>query len=219
MAFPTYRLPPEVERGMQGGPTFYNVIQEAISGQEQRVRVWAKCRGRWDVAYPILDVAETSGTYREVLALFRAHFGSLHPFPFKDWGDYQLTDELIGTGDGSDTTFQIIKTYDPSQLILGSPGARTYVRDIYLPRSGLVVKVNNVTKTITVDYTIGATGIITFVSAPANGHAIKVTGEFDIPVRFDVSPGDPLPISINEAHLAQIDRFSIREVIGTAELA
>lgn len=219
MAFPTYRLPPEVEVGMRGGPTFYNVIQEAISGQEQRVRVWAKCRGRWECGYSILDTEETSGTFREVIALFRAHFGSLHPFPFKDWGDYQLTNEQIGTGDGSDTTFQIIKTYDPSQLILGSPGSRTYVRDIYLPRSGLVVKVNGVTKTLTTDYTIGSTGIITFTSPPTNGHAITVTGEFDVPVRFDLGQDEPLPISINEANLAQIDRFSIREVIGTAELA
>lgn len=219
MAFPTYRLPPEVEVGMRGGPTFYNVIQEAISGQEQRVRVWAKCRGRWECGYSILDTEETSGIFREVIALFRAHFGSLHPFPFKDWGDYQLTNEQIGTGDGSDTTFQIIKTYDPSQLILGSPGSRTYVRDIYLPRSGLVVKVNGVTQTLTTHYTIDPTGDITFLSAPTNGHAITVTGEFDVPVRFDLGPDEPLPISINEAHIAQIDRFSLREVIGTAELA
>ena len=219
MTFPTYRLPPEVEVGMQGGPTFYNVIQESISGQEQRIRVWAKCRGKWDVGYSILDRDETSGTFRAVIALFRAHLGSLHPFPFKDWGDFELTNEQIGTGDGAETEFQITKTYDPSQIILGSPGSRTYVRDIYLPRSGLVVKVNNVTKTLTTDYTIGATGIITFVSAPANGHTIKVTGEFDVPVRFDVGPGDPLPISVNEVNIAQINSFSIREVIGTAELA
>lgn len=219
MAFPTYRLPPEVEVGMQGGPTFYNVIQEAISGQEQRIRVWAQCRGRWDVGYSILDRGETSGTFRAVIALFRAHFGSLYPFPFKDWGDFELTSELIGTGDGADTTFQIIKTYDPSQIILGSPGARTYVRDIYLPRSGLVVKVNNVTKTIVSDYTISTTGLITFTSAPANGHTVKVTGEFDIPVRFDLQRGEPLPISVNEADIVQINSFAIREVIGTAELS
>lgn len=225
MTFPAYRLPPEVEVGMQGGPTFYNVIQEAISGQEQRIRVWAKCRGKWDIGYPILDIDETSGTFRAVLALFRAHFGSLYPFPFKDWGDFELTNEQIGTGDGSDLTFQITKTYDPSQIILGSPGSRTYVRDIYLPRSGLIVKVNDVTKTIisgsppSGDYTISSTGLITFSSAPANGHTVKVTGEFDIPVRFDIQPGEPLPISVNENNIVQISSFSIREVIGTAELA
>lgn len=219
MAFPTYRLPPEVETGMRGGPAFSNVIQESISGKEQRIRVWAKCRGRWDVGYSIIDTAETAGTFRAVIALFRAHVGSLYPFPFKDWGDYQLTDERIGTGDGSETDFQIIKTYDPSQIILSTPGSRTYVRDIYLPRSGLVVKVNGTTKTITTDYTISSTGLITFTSPPTNTHPITVTGEFDIPVRFDLGQDDPLPVSINEAGLAQIESFSIREVIGTDELA
>jgi hypothetical protein len=81
-----------------------------------------------------------------------------------------------------------------------------------------VVKVNGVTKTIVSDYTISATGLITFGSAPANGHAITVTGEFDVPVRFDIGQGEPLPISVNEANIVQIDRFTLREVIGTAEL-
>lgn len=218
MAFPAYRLPPEVEVGMQGGPAFYNVIQEAISGQEQRVRVWAKCRGRWQAGYSILNYGETAGTFQAVLALFMAHGGSSRPFPFKAHGDETLTNELIGTGDGADTTFQIIKTYDPGTL-LGVATLHTYVRDIYLPRSGLVVKVNGVTQTLTTHYTIGSTGIITFLSAPANGHAITVTGEFDIPVRFDLGPDEPLPMVINEAGLAQIEPFPIREVIGTAELA
>lgn len=218
MTFPIYRLPPAVEVGMEGGPAFYNVIQEAISGQEQRVQVWAKCRGRWTCGYSILNTEDTSGTFRAVLALFRAHFGSLRPFPFKDWADYQLTNETIGTGDGSDTTFQIIKTYNPGS-ILGVATAHTYVREIYLPRSGLVVKVNSVTQTLTVDYTISPTGGITFTSAPSNGHAITVTGEFDIPVRFDIGPGDPLPISIEQGTIARINGFSVREVIGTEELA
>lgn len=217
MTFPTYRLPPEVETGMRGGPTFYNVIQEAISGQEQRIRVWAKCRGRWDVGYSILDVGATSGTYLAVLALFRAHFGSLRPFPFKDWGDYQLTNETIGTGTGARTQWQAIKTYDPGS-ILGVSTVHTYVRDIYLLRTGLVVKVNGITKTLSSDYTISATGLITFASAPTNGHAITLTGEFDVPVRFDIGQGEPIPISINESNIAQIEPFAIREVIGTAEL-
>jgi uncharacterized protein (TIGR02217 family) len=219
MTFPTYRLPPTLEAGMRGGPSYYNVIQESISGVEQRVRVWSKCRGKWEISYPIVNLDTANSDFRAVIALYRASIGSLRSFPFKDWGDYQLTSENIGTGDGSTLTFQVTKTYDPSQVILGSPGSVTYVRDIYLPRSGLVVKVDGTTKTIVTDYTIGATGIITFTSAPANAKSITVTGEFDIPVRFDIGPGESLPISVNEANLAQIESFAIREVIGTAELA
>ena len=216
MAFPTYRLPPEVERGMVGGPTYQNVIQESVSGVEQRVRVWAKCRGEWDTSYSILDTAETSGTFRAIVAMFRAHFGDLYPFPFKDWGDYQLTDELIGVGDGTIVAYPIIKVYDPSQVLLGVPGSRTYVREIYLPRPGLVVKKNDVTQTLGTHYTIGSTGIVTFVTAPASGHAITVAGEFDVPVRFATGR---LDLTINENNLAEIGSLPIREVIGSAELA
>lgn len=219
MAFPTYRLPPEVEVGMRGGPAWYNIIQESVSGQEQRVRTWAKCRGVWQCGYSILDSEETSGTYAAVLSLAMAHHGSLIPFPFKNWGDFTLTNERIGTGDGSETEFQAIKTYDPSQILLNTPGALTYVRQIYLLRSGLVVKVDGVTKTLTTDYTIGPTGVITFTSAPADTKPITITGEFDTPVRLDLGPGEPLPIIINENNIAQIEPFGIREVIGTAELA
>jgi len=216
MAFPTYRLPPEVERGMVGGPTYQNVITESISGTEQRVRVWAKCRGEWDISYTILGADEMESTFRAVVALFRAHFGNLYPFPFKDWGDFQLEDNWIGNGDGSTTGFQIVKVYDPSEIILGTQGALIYVREIYLPRPGLVVHVNGVTQTPTTHYAISVTGMITFVTAPALGHAVTVSGEFDVPVRFNTVK---LDLTINENSIAEIHSLPIREVIGTAELA
>lgn len=218
MAFPTYRLPPEVEAGMRGGPAFFNYIHPGTSGKEQRVRRWRTFVGRWTLGYSILNYKESAGTFQAVNALFIAHIGSLLPFPFKPHGDHTLTDELIGTGDGSDATFQIIKTYNPGSL-LGAATLHTYIREIYLPRSGLVVKVNDVTQTLTTHYTISSTGLITFVTPPPNGHTVKVTGEYDVPVRFDLGPEEPLPMVINEAGLAQIEPFPIREVIGTAELA
>lgn len=200
---------------MRARPRFKNVIQEAISGTEQRVKVWANCRLEWDLRYPILDLEETSGTFRAVIAVVRASFGDFLPFPFKDWSDYQLTNEVIGTGDGSTLTFQAIKTYDPALILLGTPGNRTYVREIYLLRPGLVVKVDNVVKTLTTDYTVGPTGAITFTSPPPLDDDISITGEFDTPVRAN---GD-LELTVNEANIAQIDALPLREVIGAAELA
>lgn len=215
MTWPAYRLPPEVEIGMRGGPSWYNVISESVSGTEQRVRQWSKCRGVWQLGYSILNSGEDAGTFRGVIALARAHHGSLLPFPFKDWGDYQLDGEEIGVGDASETQFQIIKTYDPSQILLNTPGSVTEVREIYLPRSGLVVEIDG---TPTTDYAISSTGLITFGSPPGADDEITVTGEFDIPVRFDLGPGEPLPIVINEDHIAQIEPFGIRELTGSDEI-
>jgi len=216
MTFPTYRLPPDIEEGAQGGPEFSTVIQESVSGQEQRVRVWAHCRARYDIGYSVLHSDDPVGSYRAVVALFYGHAGRLRPFRFKDWGDFQAEDTNFGTGDGSDTTFQLSKTYDPSLILLNTPGSFTYTREIYLLSTTPTIKVNGVTQTLTTHYTISATGLVTFVTPPPNGHAITFSGEFDIPVRFDV---DYLPVTMNVNSIANIGSIALREVIGSAELA
>jgi len=216
MTFPSYRLPPDIEEGAQGGPEFSTVIQEAVSGQEQRVRTWAKCRSRYDIAYSVLHSDDPVGSYRAVLALFYAHNGRLRPFRFKDWSDFEADDTYFGVGDGSDTTFQLTKTYDPSLILLNTPGTVTYAREIYLLATTPVIKKNGVTQTLTTHYTISTTGLVTFVTAPTAGHALTWSGEFDIPVRFDV---DYLPVVMNVNSIANISSIALREVIGSAELA
>lgn len=213
MAFSTYRLPPDIEEGAQGGPEFSTVIQEAVSGQEQRVKVWARCRAKYDIGYSVLHSDDPVGSYQAVLALFYAHNGRFRPFRFKDWSDFQAADTKFGVGDGLDTTFQLSKTYDPSLILLSTPGSLTYTRDIYLLATTPTIKVNGVT---TSAYTIGATGLVTFTSAPTTGHALTWTGEFDIPVRFDV---DYLSVTMNVNDIANIGSISLREVVGSAELA
>ena len=216
MAVPAYRLPPDIEEGAQGGPEFATVIQESVSGQEQRVKVWAKCRAKYDIGYSVLHSDDPVGSYRAVLSLFYAHNGRFRPFRFKDWGDYQADGTSFGVGTGSATAFQLSKTYDPSLILLNTPGSFTYTREIYLLSTTPVIKVNNVTQTVTTHYTISPTGLVTFTSPPANGHALTWSGEFDIPVRFDL---DYLPVVMNVNSIAQIGSISMREVIGSAELA
>jgi uncharacterized protein (TIGR02217 family) len=216
MALPTYRLPPDIEEGAQGGPEFSTVIQESVSGQEQRVKVWAKCRAKYDIAYSVLNSEDPVGSYRAVLALFYAHNGRFRPFRFKDWSDYQASDTNFGTGDGSVTMFQLSKIYDPSDILLDVPGSLTYRREIYLLATTPVIKKNGVIQTVTTHYTISSSGLVTFVTPPTTGHALTWSGEFDIPVRFDT---DYLPVIMNVNSIAQISSISLREVIGSAELA
>jgi uncharacterized protein (TIGR02217 family) len=211
MTIPAYRLPPHIEAGSQFAPVWNNVIQEAIAGNEQRYGKWTKCRGIGDLAYGLLSSEASHDTYfRAIMAIYRAHKGSLYPFRFRDWSDYTATDENFGTGDGVETEFQIHKTYDPSQILLNTPGSLTYVRDIFLFYAAPTIKVNGVTKTVTTDYTIDAAGLCTFTSAPANGHAITWTGEFDVPVRFD---GD-IQVGVKESNIITITSLPIREVVG-----
>ncbi len=215
MTIPAYRLPDGIERGAQFGPSFRNVIQESIAGNEQRFAQWTKCRAIGDISYGLLDSADPDGDFKAILAIWRVHGGSLLPFRFRDWSDYTAVDELFGEGDGAETEFQLCRTYDPSEILLGTPGSSVYVRDITLlapaAESTPVIKVDGVTKTVVTDYTISATGLVTFTSPPANDKPLTWTGLFDIPVRFDT---DTLNVIFNEGNLAGIRSLPIREVIG-----
>lgn len=210
MTIPAYRLPEGIERGSRFSPTFNNVIQEALAGNEQRFARWTKCRATGDISYGLLNSTDTTGDFRAILHIYRAHFESLYPFRFRDWSDYIATNENFGTGDGSTVAFQLTMTYDPSMILLNTPGSLQYVRDIFLLDGAPVIKVDGVTKTVVTDYNISTAGVVTFTSAPANLKAITWTGMFDVPVRFD----GQLQIIQNEGDIIAIGSLPVKEVIG-----
>jgi uncharacterized protein (TIGR02217 family) len=208
MTIPAYRLPEHIERGAQFGPAYRNVIHEAVSGNEQRFAQWTKCRGVGNFGYGLQDSTDKLGDFRAILSLFRAHFGSVYPFRFRDWSDYVATNEVFGTGDGTKAAFQLTMTYDPQLILLGTQGSFFYVRSITLLASTPVIKINNV---ITTAYTISSSGLVTFTTAPAAGQQLTWSGEFDVPCRFDT---DTLPVVMNEADLTSLQNIPIKEVIG-----
>lgn len=219
MAIPTWRLPPEVEAGAQGGPEWLTVVQEAISGQEQRLQTWAKCRARYDISYSILDAEDPVGTYAAVRAVFYRCRGRKLPFRFRDPSDNVVDDEEFGEGDGSRTVWQLGKYYDPGLILESVPDlTNRYFREIYLLDGTPTITKAGVTQTVTTHYTINSTGEITFVTAPANGAALKWSvAHFDLVVRWDTD--GPLPMIRDEASIGRIGPMSIRELIGAAELA
>jgi uncharacterized protein (TIGR02217 family) len=210
MTIPTYRLPEGIEKGSRFSPNYLNVIQEAIAGNEQRFAQWDKLRGVGDISYGLLNSTDPTGDFRAILAIYRAHYGSLIPFRFRDWSDYIADDEVIGVGDGSETDFPITMTYDPSMILLNTPGSLQYVRNIFLFDGAPVIKVDGVTKTVVTDYTISTAGVVTFTSPPANDKDVTWSGMFDVPVRFD----GQIEIITNESDIIAIGSLPIKEVIG-----
>ena len=74
-------------------------------GHEQRQGNWSAGRGRWNVATGLQDDNDLA----VLIAFFRARAGRLHAFRFKDWSDYQLDRQVIGTTGGGDATWQILR--------------------------------------------------------------------------------------------------------------
>lgn len=205
MAIVNSRLPPEVEAGAIGGPLYKTTVLVAASGDEQRIAEWDIGRGEWDVGYGI----STKTLLLKVIAHFRAVQAKFRSWRFKDWSDFEASNENFGTGDGTTTIFQLTKSYSALNDA-GSP-VLTVTRSIKSPLStGLVIKVNG---TPTALYTLLAGGIIQFNSAPANGAALTWVGEFDVIARYDV---DKLNVSMREVEdIGSVRGIRILEVLDT----
>lgn len=155
------------------------------NGQEVRNRLWQDPLYSYSLSHSIksYDDIETLET------LFHNVGGREQSFLVLDQGDFDAPRTNIGTGDGSDTTFQLVKKY-----VHGVIG--TYTRNITKPKAvegvgGVRVWVNNVELNAS-DYSFSSsTGIVTIPSAPGIGHAVEASiDEFYVPVRFDI---DELP--------------------------
>ena len=204
----TPRFPDNISHGSQGGPAYNTSLIVVKSGHESRNINWESARHQYDVGYGIrkLDALE------EMMEFFHVVAGRGYGFRYKDWADYKSvntntaisdTDQALGSGDASETDFQLIKKYEK--------GAMSRERDITKPVSGTtVVSLDDVSQPTgwTVDTT---TGIVTFSSPPGAGVVVKAGFEFDVPVRFDT---DYLAVNIADyrAGAARVPIIEIRDI-------
>ena len=206
MAFHEIRFPDSISRGAKGGPERRTRIVELASGDEERNASWANSRRRYDVSYGVRRADDLAA----VVAFFEARNGRLHAFRFKDWSDYKSclpsaapapTDQIIGTGNGSTTTFALTKTY--------ASGAQSWARAILKPVAGTVtVSLNGVAQGS--GWSVNTTtGIVTFTVPPSTGAVIRAGFEFDVPVRFDT---DELPVTLDIERTGSIPSIPLIEV-------
>jgi uncharacterized protein (TIGR02217 family) len=167
------------------------------AGHEKRNVNWSEARGRWDVASGLKKQAQID----ELIAFFRARRGKAYGFRFKDWTDFKAIGQLLGTGDGTQTEFQLVKHYPSGSVI--------EVRTITKPVAGTVkVYLDGALQLSgwSVDTT---TGLVTFGIPPALGIEVTADFEFDVPVRFDT---DHMAVTIESYRLHAWQQIPIVEL-------
>jgi uncharacterized protein (TIGR02217 family) len=207
MPFDDVRFPAAIARGASGGPERRTDVVTTASGREERNSRWAHSRRRFNVGFGVKTLADI----HEVVAFFEERRGKLHAFRFRDHADFKscaplatpsATDQLLGTGDGTSSEYQLVKRY--------GEGTREYIRDITAPVAGSVaVAVNG---SITQHVTINAeTGIVTFLPGhiPAIGETVTAGFLFDVPVRFDT---DQITINLSHFEAGEIPDIPLIEV-------
>jgi uncharacterized protein (TIGR02217 family) len=184
MGFHEVRFPASLSFGSVGGPERRTEIVTLVNGFEERNTPWAHSRRRYDAGLGLRSLEDVEA----LIAFFEARQGQLYGFRWKDWADYRSCpasatvselDQLIGSGDGLRTGFDLVKTY--------RSGEQVYVRPIMKPVAGtLRVALSDVPLIETIDYTVDvATGRLTLMTPPPVGAVVTAGFEFDVPVRFD----------------------------------
>lgn len=214
MAFHNVQFSTAYDYGTSGGPAFRTEVQTTASGHEYRIARQAQGRHTFDLQRSLMPEAE----WAAAISFMLERRGALHGFRFKDWRDYSTGangtgtpaggDVTIGTGDGSETQFQLIKRY-------GIGGPNEYVRPITLPIvSTLVVQING---SPTSAYSISDPGgVLTFNSAVPDTQVVTAGFEFDVPVRFDLSD-EQMDLLLTPGLLAQWQSIRLREILNEVE--
>lgn len=208
MAFHEIRFPANLSFGSVGGPERRTEIVTLTNGFEERNTPWIHSRRRYDAGVGLRSLNDVE----TLIAFFEARAGQLHGFRWKDWSDHKSCtplstpgpeDQLIGTGDGVTTVFQLQKTY--------FSGLQSYTRPIRKPVLGTVfVAIAGDRKVEGVEFSVNTeTGEITFTLPPDLGTRVTAGFEFDVPVRFDT---DSIQTSVASFQAGDVPTVPVVEI-------
>lgn len=168
MAFLESRMSPRIERGAKGGPT--NRGRHKVytgSGHLQQSFEWSAPISEFDISHGIL----LPDGFAEIEAMWHViHFTPYSGFRFRNWADYQGTQDNTTLTLISGNDYQLQRKYTFASI--------TYKKAIRKPTSDVAIYTASHTLcTFTLDT---ATGIATITS----GTPSYWTGTFDYPVTF-----------------------------------
>lgn len=156
-------------------------------GDEQANSQWS--HPLWRFQFP--EVIREQSTFADVRNHWLIMRGPFHTFPFRDPMDFASVeldapneeptvddlDQVIGTGDGSEQDFQLVKTY--------AIGDEEYARDIILPvADSVVVAVDGVPVGESAFYVTRPGGVLHLDVPPGVGQIVTAGFLFDVLVRF-----------------------------------
>ena len=169
LVYPTL---PGLEWNVGRAPIFSTTARPSVSGRRFTAANYAFPRYKYSLSYSVLRQGGSYAELQQVVGLFNQVYGDFDTFLFTDPDDNAVTAQSIGQGDGSNKLFQLVRTWGG------------FVEPVYDTNGAPAIYVNGVLKTLTTDYTISATGLVTFVAAPTAGQPVTWTGAYYRRVRF-----------------------------------
>jgi hypothetical protein len=116
---------PGLKWGTVKKPIWSTKIQKSASGREARASFYSYPIYQFTLSYEVLRGQSGMPELQTLLGFFNARQGSFDSFLYEDIDDNTATDQQFGTGNGSTTVFQLIRSLggnvEPVFALKGSP--------------------------------------------------------------------------------------------------
>lgn len=181
--FAEERLELGYDYGMVGGAEFKTEVIEVADGRETRNSLRHLPLGRWQLGQRVIADSEAD-KLEEVSYLLKFHEdrkGAKQGFRFKDWADYRGVDQVLGTGDGLKTEFQLRKAYLAGSAITYRPIQKPVFGTVDILVNGVNVAIDSAHEWI-VNH---QTGVISNPTPLDFGAVLTANFHFDVPVWFE----------------------------------
>jgi uncharacterized protein (TIGR02217 family) len=183
--FPTL---PGLGWSVSKAPRFATRIQRAVSGRELRVVDQPNPIWTWTLTYSMLrdehDTRAASGPgvgydeLRTLMGFFLQQQGAFQPFLFDDPTDDTVSAQAIGTGNGSTTVFQLVRS-----MGVALPGGG-FAEAVTAPNAVSAIYFDGIVQ-IASGYSIDpTTGLVTFTTPPPAAQLITADFTYYFRVRF-----------------------------------
>lgn len=161
--FPAF---PGLKEDVSRTPQWSTTSKSSVSQREFRSANASYPLYKYKLSYEVLRQTTGFTEFTELTGFFNARRGSFDSFLYVDPDDNTVTAQTIGVGDGANKLFQLARTFGG------------FVEPVFDANSTPLIYVNGVLKTLTTDYTISATGLVTFVAAPGAALPVTWTGTY-----------------------------------------
>jgi len=186
-------------------PMFSTDIKTSVSGRELRRSNWVHPIYQISLTFEFLRDDSVFDELKTLLGFYMQRQGSFDSFLFHDPDDYWVFNQQFGTGDGVTTQFQMVREYGGFSELVSNVNAPTVsIGPLMWSPDGLLSmwRADSSSSNLVwgpdsslvwggdasiygpADYTVSASGVVTFTSPPAAGEPLLWNGEYYYRCRF-----------------------------------
>ena len=210
-SFHEVRFPLAIGFNARGGPERRTEIVTLGSGAEERNARWAHSRRRYDAGPGVRSLSDLA----RIVSFFEERRGRLFGFRFRDPLDSSSSndrqtitgrDQTLGLGDGTNRTFQLIKTYGAGNTLYTRPIQKPVLGSVLIMVDGQAQAIGSV-----VDVDV-ATGVVIFRPGfvPRANALVSAGYAFDVHGRFD---SDQISVNFDGFRSGQLPTIPLVEII------